>query len=495
MPIGTPRKPQSLTRKNKTPVSSPLSRPSQMDNVLLHALGGNFLPQGASPLQSTNQDADLQRKMDLGGTPLAMSGMTPSLQTNGVLSQALGGHFVSQQRSPLQSNVRAAGLQSTIDSINNLMNMSRAGQLPAQPPLPPGTGPNNWRYPTDSPLSRSPAVGQSFTGRWRNGPLAAQASAITQMQQAESDGRGWMVSGSRGDVPFFVGRTPQEVQDSRFDQKYAAGLRDKALSPRGTEPMGYVDAKGQRTGTNRLGALRHLAQQNPGDQEVLDALANAESIAEEQRKADSDPARLQELRDLRMGRRDARKARSARQAQGLRNLFGYGPQSPLSQKATPQSQPSLVSPLSGKGSRTIEAQDQARTAIATAAATSPHIAGLGVGQQDGVVGLDEAIQSRLGEDPNAEFSDESLKAYQQWAQEHAKLSTEANDHFNFGGGPYNERRKNKWRELATLPDNQRSREAWMQEYRKMEDEVLPTPPLALGPGTGDPRYPYGMRGY
>ena len=307
--------------------------------------------------------------------------------------------------------------------------------------------------------------------------LAGQASTITGMQQAEKAGQGWMLTGNRGDMPTFVARNRPEDVMAEFVATHMDGLRDKALDTRGInspltlktpggrmEPQfGYIDERGQKTSTNRLGALRQLAKQNPNDKEVMDALAAAELIYQQQMADRSSPATVAANREKIGARNDAKRGRAQRQAEGLRNLFGRGPQSPLARRQMPDQQASLQSPLTAPGTRTIESQTQSASQIAKQAG-SPHIQALGVTSDSGVLGLHEGIQRRLDEDPNAGFSDESLKAYQSWAREHANLNTPGTDYFNMGDGEANSIYSQKWKELAALPDNERARKNWWTSY-------------------------------
>lgn len=422
MVVGTTRKPQSLTRKNASPASS----------VLRQQLGG-FAPDPASYIENMPQ---------FSGAPVP---------TSSPLSQGF-----SQAPSP-------QGLMGLINNINGLVAQSQQQFQAGR-----NQSPVNWRYPTQSPLVRSPIANQQSM-------LAGQASTITGMQQAEAAGRGWMLTGNRGDMPTFVPRRDQSSIDAEFAATHMDGLRDKALDPRNlSSPLtlktpggrmvpqyGYIDERGQKTSTNRLGALRQLAKQNPEDREVMAALAAAESIYQQQMADRSSPETVAANQAKMRARNDAKRGRAQRQAQGLRNMFGYGPQSPLARKAN-QQPTDLSSPLS-TNSRTIESQTQSAARIAMQAG-SPHIQALGVTSDSGVLGLHEGIQRRLNEDPNAEFSDESLKVYQSWAREHANLSTNSNDYFNMGDGEANTLYSEKWKELASLPDNERARKNWWSSY-------------------------------
>ena len=338
--------------------------------------------------------------------------------------------------------------------------------------------PVNWRYPTQSPLVRSPVANRQS---W----LADQASTILAMQQAEEAGLGDIIPRGWGEKPFFAVRNRPEDVMAKFVATHMDGLRDKALDPRGiNSPLtlktpggrmvpqyGYIDEKDQKTSTNHLGALRQLAKYNPNDKEVMDALAAAEAIYQQQVADRSSPEVVAANKAKMSARNDAKRARAQRQAQGLRDLFGYGPQSPLSKKQMPDQQANLQSPLAGPGSRTVEAQVQSAMQIA-ARGTSPHF--LGADMSGGSEGkghlrdLNSKIQERLAADPNAEFSDETLKAWQQQAQDFHRVRNTNNDPFAFGERLVDSADSQDWQELATLPDNPRARSDWFARYKNRE---------------------------
>ena len=298
MPIGTTRKPQTLTRKNATPASSILRQP----------LGG-FAPDTASYMEYM---------------PQRMGAPVP---TTSPLSQGF-----SQAPSP-------QGLMGLINNINGLVAQSQQQFQAGR-----NQSPVNWRYPTQSPLVRSPVAN-------RQSMLAGQASTITGMQQAEKAGQGWMLTGNRGDMPTFVARNRPEDVMAEFVATHMDGLRDKALSrvPSGPltlrtpggqlqQQMGYIDGQGQKTATNRLGALRQLAMQNPNDADVMGALAAAENDFKAQMADRNSPAVVAANKEKIGARNDAKRGRAQRQAEGLRNLFGRGPQSPLARRQMPEQQ-------------------------------------------------------------------------------------------------------------------------------------------------------------
>ena len=501
MPIGTTRKPQALTRKNATPASgmSPLTQASVNP---AQSLAGLYSPGNLTAAQAALSNVFGQRV-----APQSPFNMTPG-NTAQPLAHVLQGNYLVQGRTPSESSRHFSALQGLTDSINAMVQASQSGQLtPRSFPPPPASGPNNWRYPTQSPLVRSPVAN-------RQSMLAGQASTITGMQQAEKAGLGWMLPGNGWDMPTFVARNRPEDVMAEFVATHMDGLRDKALSrvPSGPltlrtpggqlqQQMGYIDGQGQMTATNRLGALRQLAMQNPNDADVMGALAAAENDFKAQLAHRSSPATVAANQGKISARNDAKRERAQRQAEGLRNLFGYGPRSPLSKKQMSDQQANLQSPLTAPGTRTIESQSAADQNIKNLS-VNPHIANLGVEYGSGVVGLDTAIHDRLREDPDAGFTDDSLKAYQQWAQNHAEMSTAVNDYFSFtdmsGGTTILDMEKGKkWKELASLPDNPRAREKWMTEYRNLVATPGVSATKSFSPDTSFGIYhpPGGMAGY
>ena len=357
--------------------------------------------------------------------------------------------------------------------------------------------PVNWRYPTQSPLVRSPVANRQS---W----LADQASTILAMQQAEEAGLGDIIPRGWGEMPFFAVRNRPEDVMAKFMATHVDGLRDKALSrvpvgpltlktPGGQmqQQMGYIDERGQKTSTNRLGALRHLAMQNPNDADVMVALAAAENDFKAQMADRSSPATVAANREKIRARNDAKRARAQRQAEGLRSLFGRGPQSPLSKKQMSGAQ--TQSPLS---SRSIEAQAGAAQRIASRS-DSIHFLGAdmtgGEERKSHLANLDRKIQERMTNDPNAEFSDDMIKAWQDQARDFSTVGDQANDPFYFAGSQ-------DWKELASMPDNPRSRASWFEKYKKnvaarnaMKNAppfISTMPPAAFGI-SGVPGAPFG----
>jgi len=123
------------------------------------------------------------------------------------------------------------------------------------------------------------------------------------------------------------------------------------------------------------------------------------------------------------------------------------------------------------GPRTVETQMAAAERIQTRESSSPHMTAIGVQPGTGLAGLNTAMQARLKEDPSASFSDESLKEYQQQAQDYSALSTDQNDQFNLGDTPFDQYRSTLWRELAGLPDNPRARAEWLKKFRGSNNAV------------------------
>jgi hypothetical protein len=123
------------------------------------------------------------------------------------------------------------------------------------------------------------------------------------------------------------------------------------------------------------------------------------------------------------------------------------------------------------GPRTVETQMAAAERIQTRESSSPHMTAIGVQPGTGLAGLNTAMQARLKEDPSASFSDESLKEYQQQAQDYSTLSTDQNDQFNLGDTPFDQYRSTLWKELAGLPDNPRARAEWLKKFRGSNNAV------------------------
>lgn len=115
--------------------------------------------------------------------------------------------------------------------------------------------------------------------------------------------------------------------------------------------------------------------------------------------------------------------------------------------------------------RTLEGQQQAATRIEERETSSPHIAGLGVEPGSGLVGLNTAFAARIAEDPNTEFSDDSLREYQSHAADYSSMSTEANSAFAFGSTQVAKVQAELWKELAKLPDSPKERLAWLKKYK------------------------------
>lgn len=147
-------------------------------------------------------------------------------------------------------------------------------------------------------------------------------------------------------------------------------------------------------------------------------------------------------------------------------------------------------PMFGQaGGRTIEAQQAAATRIQERETTSPNVAGLGVEPGTGLAGLNQVLSGRLQEDPNAEFSDESLREFQAHAKDYDSLATDANNPFGFGTGEYGpdagveSQQAALWRELAGLPDNARARQEWLRKFKGVK--AAPSPDM-LDPANQQP---------
>lgn len=146
------------------------------------------------------------------------------------------------------------------------------------------------------------------------------------------------------------------------------------------------------------------------------------------------------------------------------------PQQVAAAKAGGVGQPVAGQNPMGGGARTLEAQQAAATRIQERETTSPNVAGLGVEPGTGLAGLNQVLSGRLQEDPNAEFSDESLREFQAHAKDYSSLATDTNNPFDFGEGLTGQGLVGKfqadmWKELATLPDNARARAEWLARYK------------------------------
>ena len=151
------------------------------------------------------------------------------------------------------------------------------------------------------------------------------------------------------------------------------------------------------------------------------------------------------------------------------------------------------SPLS---SRSIEAQAGAAQRIASRS-DSIHFLGAdmtgGEERKSHLANLDRKIQERMTNDPNAEFSDDMIKAWQDQARDFSTVGDQANDPFYFAGSQ-------DWKELASMPDNPRSRASWFEKYKKnvaarnaMKNAppfISTMPPAAFGI-SGVPGAPFG----
>jgi hypothetical protein len=346
-----------------------------------------------------------------------------------------------------------AGLQSLVNNINTIQSNWSANK-PASNPwqnLP------NARASLQAPMpaqQRPMSMGQM---------MSQQASAIQAGNAAVDAGRAWKLDGGNGQMPTFLPRNPIEQVRGQFMQTHVEGARDKALSRGHTTPqMGYIDDRGQMTSTNRLGMLRRLAAADPNDEEVKIALAGAEEVARQQ--MEDRRARLPEFKEMARARNDAKRARAGRQADAIRARMGL---SRVTKKEVPVN-PITGGVLPGSQPRTIENQLAAETRVAERA-SSPHF--LGADTNRGFGDLNTRFRDQLQRDPNFTVSDDTLKAWQSHAKDLAQLSTPDNDLFRMPGNdrdPNHVFDMNMWRKLSTLPDNERERQRWLDEYKNPE---------------------------
>jgi hypothetical protein len=147
--------------------------------------------------------------------------------------------------------------------------------------------------------------------------------------------------------------------------------------------------------------------------------------------------------------------------------------------------------------RTVEGQQGAALRIQEREASSPHIVGLGVEPDSGLAGLNTAFAARIAEDPNAQFSDDSLKEYQDHVEDYSGVSTDKNSAFAFGPKKVHKVQSQLWKELAASPKTPKARQEWLKKYKEetakamAEDEAgLDTKPKApIVPGGMVPREP------
>ncbi len=356
-----------------------------------------------------------------------------------------------------------AGLQSLVNNINTIQSNWSANK-PASNPwqnLP------NWRAPAPTPAwtpQAAPTIASNLMG---------QASAIQAGNASVDAGRAWKLDGGNGQMPTFLPRNPMEQVRDQFMQTHVFGAKDKALSRNfGSQQMGYIDDKGQMTATNRLGMLRRLAASDPNNEQVKNALAGAEEM--NQQNMEARRAKIPEYQAKAAARNDAKRARAMRQADAMRARMGIGPRT--------RGKEAPANPITAAaGPRTIENQVAAAGRIAERAAT-PHFLGADMSQSFG--DLNDKVRSRLKEDPNATFSDESLRAWQQQAADYSQVATPKNDPFHLGYGLDQMNASDQWRELAKLPDNARARKDWFDKFKNTQ-QFGPTkvaPPFGQGFG-------------
>ena len=348
-----------------------------------------------------------------------------------------------------------SGLQSLVNNINTIRNDWSANK-PASNPwqnLP------NWRAPAPTP-AWTPQAAPTIASNLMN-----QASTIQAGNAAVDAGRAWKLDGGNGQMPTFLPRNPMEQVRDQFMQTHVFGAKDKALSRNfGPQQMGYIDDNGQMTATNRLGMLRRLAASDPNNEQVKNALAGAEEMNRQNMEARR--AKIPEYQAKAAARNDAKRARAMRQADAMRARMGIGPRT--SGKEAP------ANPITSgvKGPLTIENQLELEGRVSSRTGSDSF---LGANVENDVTELNSRVRARLQENPNSDFSDETLRAWQQHAAEAKKLSSPGRDMLAVSPGVMTAREDiesaKMWKELADLPDNERARRDWLNRYKALPGEV------------------------
>ncbi len=376
------------------------------------------------------------------------------------------GSAPSGQAYPLRETL--AGLSALTNQINSIRS-NWAANAPAMPQQPQPTGEGaffaqpNFRFPSQTAMpaqQRPQTMGQM---------MSQQASTIQAGNAAVDAGRAWKLDGGNGQMPTFLPRNPMEQVRDQFNQTHMQGAEASVLSRTPQQrQLGYIDDKGQMTATNRLGMLRRMAATDPNNEQVRNALAAAEDQATKQMEARR--ARIPEFQAKAKERNDAKRARAMRQADAMRARMGIAPRK---QGAAPTN-PITGGALPGSQPRTIENQFSAETRLAERAGS---LLFLGADTSQGVGDLNTRLRGQLDRDPKFAPSDDSLKAWQAHARDLAQLSTPSNDMFRMPG---NDRDPNHlfdmsmWKKLATLPDNERERQRWLEEYRNPQSRQART---------------------
>ncbi len=254
----------------------------------------------------------------------------------------------------------------------------------------------------------------------------------------------------------------------RFDEELLASSTPDAVTAgyrpadprdpfaRTSRTFGYTNPKFQSesnpmgvAATNQLGMLRMGAAQGTlasGQADILNNLENREMLARQRRSSDA-RIRVQAFREAMasgMSRKDARTAAMRADVSGA---------SPINMNAQPPAGP------------TLEQQHTAAQKI-RARQQTPLFNALGIGPDDQLGTVASAFQKRAM-DPSQGWSDESLQAMQQHVADYAITGGQGVDPFEAVDPTY----RDKWRELARLPDNARARQQWVGSLRS----TRPTP--------------------
>jgi hypothetical protein len=112
------------------------------------------------------------------------------------------------------------------------------------------------------------------------------------------------------------------------------------------------------------------------------------------------------------------------------------------------------------------------------ATTDPNIAALGFDPGDGVSGLHSALSQQFNDDPNLALDDSSLRSYQMFVSQALIADPNQLDPSNFASFPGSVFAETEgavtaelWKELATLPDDAKARQQWLQKYKNRQQEI------------------------
>lgn len=336
----------------------------------------------------------------------------------------------------------------------------------------------------------------NLAGRFGGAPAVSQASRDAQARMARGQASDQLLGSlvSPGQSPGVVSPQAGNMLNPMYSGPFAKRQADGSTAYTNREGAFYDAFPGLANPSTRDATFQSLMETNP---EAARAYMTDQQDRE-QRRATYD-ARVQKFKDEHGGmsarqfgiqsRQDKRE--NARYRKAI--MQGLNPMSPQAQGLFPDQTKSFMeqrranqgvamkNPMSTAPERTMAGQQQSAQRVAEMASTSPAIAGLGVKPDQGMLGLHTALGARLDEDPNLNLSDDDLKAYQQYAQEMNNLSTDQNNQFDFGGNPWDKYSGELWKELATLPDNQRAREDWLKKYRGRKSATTgaaTAPPMA-----------------